>query len=134
MVTSLPCEIEECAQPVAKLIERGVPRREQVVTLGCQRVRALRRAGEVRAPLGGDDAVVLEQAQRPVQVSDVDTILAGELGQALDELVTVRRSCREQRQEGGLAEALDARAYLPSPLFRARAASRAMSSATVQAP
>ena len=64
--------------------------------------------GQVGAPLGGDDAFVLERAQDAVQIADVDAVLAQQRRKPLQQLVAVRRALGEEKQQRGLAEALDA--------------------------
>jgi len=129
MVTSFLCVIEKRGQAVAQLRERDEPGAQQLVTLVGERVRALRRAREIAAPLGGDETLVFERPQGPVQVPDVDALLARQLGQSLDELVPMCGTRSEQREKGGLAEALDPCPDLPAALAE-RAVPGALSSSS----
>jgi hypothetical protein len=73
-------------------------------------VGALGRPGEVGAPLGGDDPLLLERTQDAVEVADVHTdVLPRHLRHALDELVAVHGPLAQEEQERRLDEALDAR-------------------------
>src|SRR5262249_53316694 len=101
---------------VAELRERAAPGREQLVALVGERVGALRRAWQLGAPLGGHEALVFERAQGAVEVPDVNALVTRQLGQSFDELVAVRRSSREEREERRLAEALDPCPDLPAAL------------------
>jgi hypothetical protein len=107
MVTSL---LEKLGETVAQLLDGKEPRGKHLVPLVGQRVGALRRARQLSAPLRGDESFLLERPQLPVEVPDVDPVLAGKLGQPFDELVAMRRPAREQEKERRLAEALH-----PSP-------------------
>src|SRR5262245_51740652 len=131
MVTSLLRVVEKRVQAVAQPLDRGKPDSEQLVALGGQRVGALRRAWQLGAPFGRDETVVLESAQRAIEVPDVDAILARELRQALDELVAVVRPRCEQCQQSRLSETLDARPYFPLAALGARAVSRSLSSSAM---
>src|SRR4249920_2692268 len=131
MVTSLLSTIEKIGESVAQPLDGLEPRRKHVVTLLRQGVRALRRTGQIGAPLGGDEPLVLEGAQCPVQVPDVDPILAGELGQRLEKLVTMCRPAREQEEKRRLAEALHARTNLPLALLVAVAVPGSKSTSAV---
>ena len=132
MVTSFPSTIEERGEPVSELLERAEPGREQLAAILGQCVRPLRRSRQLGAPLGGDDPVLFEGAERSVEISDVDAVVSGELRKQLEELVAVRRPVGEQEEERRLAETLDARAYLPDAALVADAVPRACpSSSTV---
>ncbi len=75
--------------------------------------------------------MVLERTEGPVDVADVHTLVADELRQCLEELVAVRRTCGDEEQERGLAEALDPGAYLPAPVGEPPAAARSVSAVVV---
>src|SRR5262249_5824684 len=77
--------------------------------------------------------LVLERAQRSVQVPDVDPVVTGELGETLEELVAVRRPIGQQYEEGWLAEALDACPHLPLAAVVADAVPGAEASPSVHA-
>src|SRR5689334_16355442 len=94
--------------------ERGRPACEDLPPGVGEPIRPPRRPGELRVPLGVDDAVLLERAQEAVEIADVDALLADELRQLLDELVAVPRPLRQEQQDGRLDEALDARADGPA--------------------
>jgi hypothetical protein len=113
MVTSFPSAFEKVGETVAQVLDGSQPRPEKGVALGRQGVGALRGAWKIRLPLGRDEPLVLERPQRPVQVPDVDAILAGQLGEPLEQLVAVGRPRRERDEESSFAEALDPRANLP---------------------
>ena len=81
---------------------------QQLPPVGGDRVPALRGAGRGLVPLGRDEALLLERAQQPVEVAHLDPLLAGQLGQALEQVVAVRRPLPEEKQERRLGEALDA--------------------------
>src|SRR5437867_7426308 len=124
MVTSLLRVVEKSRQAVSKLLEGAQPGVENRATLVREGVRPLRRAGQIAAPLGRNEPLVLERPQRAVDVADVDALVADELGQALEELVPVRRPVREESEECGLAEALDPRADFPAPVRKPSATAR----------
>jgi hypothetical protein len=133
MVTSLPGSYEKVIQFVAKLLDRIEPRGEHRVTVIRQRVGALRRPREIGLPLRRDEPLVLEGAQCPVQVPDIDAIIARELGETLEEFIAVRRPIGQQDEERRLAEALDARPHLPAPVGALSAAAYSTLVATVHA-
>ena len=54
-----------------------------------------------------DQALLLEAPQHAVEVADVDALLADQLGQALEQVVAVRRALAQEQQERGDLEALD---------------------------
>src|SRR5262245_53609308 len=131
MVTSFLRTVEEHRETVAQLLDRSKPRRKDGVALGGQGVRPFRRARELGLPLGRDEPFVLERAQRPVQVPDVDALLARELGETLDQLVAVSRPSGERDEQSRLAEAFDASADLPLARLAARAVASTNPVATV---
>jgi hypothetical protein len=122
MVTSFLCLFEKGRQAVAKLLQRAEPRVENRSPLVGEGVRPLRGPWKVSSPLGDDEPLVLERSERPVDVADVDTIVAGELGEPLEELVPMGRAVRDEHEKSGLAEALDARANLPASVREPSAA------------
>jgi hypothetical protein len=132
MVTSSR-SVEECSELVSQTVQRLEPRGQQRMTLRRQRVRALRRPGELGAPLGLDQPVLLEGAQRAVDVAHVDPLLTEEVRKLLKELVPVGRSVREQHEERRLAKPFDPCADVPA-LGRPAARAAAMASAVVHDP
>jgi hypothetical protein len=123
MVTSLLVPFEERRDELLVRAQRVGPAIQQAPALLGELVDPLARPGRVVAPLGGDDAVLLERAQDAVEVAHVDPPLAGQLLELLQEVVAVRRLLRQQEQERRLAEALDAGS--DGPLARADAPPRA---------
>src|SRR5437667_12226376 len=76
MFTSfLSCSIEEERDAVPQRLERYEPRVECSPAVRGELVRSLRGARKVGAPLGPDEAVLLECPERPVHVSDVDALV-----------------------------------------------------------
>jgi hypothetical protein len=130
MVTSFPSTIEERRELVSELLERAEPGREHLAAVLGQRVRPLRRPGQLGAPLGGDDPVLLQRTERPVEISDVDAVVSGERREQLEELVAVRGPIGEQEEERRLAETLDAGTHLPPAALVADAIPRACSSSS----
>ena len=128
MVTSFPSTIEETGETVSELLERAEPGREHLAAVVGQRVRPLRRSRQLGAPLGGDDPVLLQRTERPVEISHIDAIVSGERRQQLEELVAVRGPIGEQEEERRLAETLDAGADLPGTALVADAIPRTGSS------
>jgi hypothetical protein len=114
MVTSFPRVVEKRRQAVAQNRERVVPRAKRGSPVVGERVRALRRAREIGLPLRDDQALLLERTQCAIHVSDIDALLPEQLGQSLEQLVTVRRALREKAEDSGLAESLDPRADSPA--------------------
>jgi hypothetical protein len=113
MVTSFPRTIEKVQEIATQVGERGEPGFEDGVTVRGQRVGALGRAGEVRPPLGDDEALVLEPAKRAVDVPDVDALLAEDRREPLEKLVAMGRAIREEHEQARLAKALHACAHRP---------------------
>ena len=70
-----------------------------------------------------------ERTQHAVEIAHVDSPLARELGELLEQLVPVRRALRQKEEERRLAEALDTRAH--RPLTGADAPARAGSAESV---
>src|SRR5436190_10525320 len=103
---------EELADRLLCLSERLRPAVEQVPALGRQFVGALRRARQLGAPLGADEALVLEAAQEPVEVADVDSPLP-QLRDPLEQLIAVQRALAQEQQKRGLDEAFYASADVP---------------------
>jgi len=116
-----------------ELLEGPHPRSENVSAVVGQRVRALRGAGQLRAPLRDDEPFVLERAKHSIDVADVDAFVSGELRQAFEELVAVRRAGGKQKEQRRLAEAFHSRADLPLAALTAGPVSRAKSSAAMHA-
>jgi hypothetical protein len=108
--------VEERGQLVSERADRVEPRGEGAPALVSEGVRALRRPGEVGAPLGDDEPLLLERAKRAVDVPDVDALVAQQLREALEQLVAVRRPVREEKEQSELAEALDPGAHVPAAL------------------
>jgi hypothetical protein len=78
---------------------------------GITSFRGTRRA---LVPLGGDETLVLERTQQPVEVAHLDALLAGELGQALKQVVAVGRPLAQEKEKRGLGEPFDAREDVPA--------------------
>jgi hypothetical protein len=131
MVTSFPCSVEKRGQLVPKCLERIEPRREDGVSLRCERVRPLRRTWEVAAPLGHDELLVLECPKRAVDVPHVDALVADKSRKALEELVPVGRAVTEKQEQSGLAEPLDTRVNLPASVLKPAAVAAAVSATPV---
>src|SRR5213592_3412945 len=106
--------LEELADRCLRLSEGLRPAVEQAPALRRELVRALGGARQVRAPLRADEALVLEPAQKAVEVADVDTPLP-QLRDPLEQLIAVQRALAQEQQERRLDEALDARAHVPVP-------------------
>src|SRR5438067_883748 len=125
MVTSLLVPVEERRDEPLIRPEGLGPRREQAAALVGELVDPLAGPGRVVAPLGGDEAVLLEGTQHAVEVAHVDPLLARQLGKLLEQVVAVRRALSQQEEERRLAEPLDARAHRPlaGPDAAARTAS-----------
>src|SRR6185437_12636443 len=81
--------LQEIVDMAARTAEGAGPFVEEAPALLGQLVRALRRAGLTRLPARGDEAVLLERPEDPVEVAHVDTRLAGQGRQRFEELVTV---------------------------------------------
>jgi hypothetical protein len=133
MVTSFLRVPEKGGQTVAKLFEGAKPRVENRSPLIRERVCPLRRPGQVASPFRHHEPVVLERSERPVDVAHVDAIVTRELGKPLQQLVPMGRAVRDEDEERGLAEALDARPNLPAPIRALSAAARSTLVATVHA-
>ena len=131
MVTSFPCSVEKRGQLVPKRVERIEPRREDGISLRSERVRPLRRTGEVAAPLGHDETLVLERPQRSVDVPYVDAFVTDQSRKPLEKLVTVGRAVTEQQEQSGLAEPLDTRPNLPASVLKSAAVAAAVSTMPV---
>src|SRR5439155_14361913 len=71
------------------------------------RVAALRGTGGGVVPLRGDEPLLLEPAQEPVEVPHLDACLARQLRQALEQVVAVRRMLAQEEQQRRLGEPLD---------------------------
>jgi len=69
----------------------------------------------VVAPLGGDEALLLERAQQAVEIADVDPTLHPELREPVEQLVAVERPLAQEQQQRRLDEALDAGVDVPAP-------------------
>src|SRR2546423_5356579 len=80
---------------------------EQPFARRCDRVTALRGAGGRVVPLRGDELLLLEPAQEPVEVPHLDACLAGQLRQPLEQVVAVCRTLPQKEQERRLGEPLD---------------------------
>src|SRR2546421_5459598 len=106
--------LQELADRCLRFSEGLRPTVEQAPALRRELVRALGGARQVRAPLRADEPFVLEPAQEPVEVADVDSPLA-ELRNPFEQLVAVRRAPAQEQEERRLDEALDARAHVPVP-------------------
>src|SRR3954447_18842653 len=65
------------------------------------------------APLRGDELFLLERAKQAVEVAHFDSGLAGQLREALEELVAVRRALAQKQEERRLGEPLDPREDAP---------------------
>ena len=76
----------------------------------CDLVGALRRPRDGLVPLAGDVALLLERAQDAVEVADVHALVAGHLGQPLEQVVPVGRALPQEQEERGDLKALDAAA------------------------
>src|SRR4051812_32091193 len=59
------------------------------------------------APLGADELFLLECAKQAVEVAHLDAGLAGQLREALEKLVAVRRSLAQKQEQRRLGEPLD---------------------------
>ena len=105
---------------VARVGERGGPAVEGGAAVRGDLVGALRRPGHGLVPLAGDEALLLERAQDAVEVADVDALVAGQLGQPLEQVVAVGRALAQEQEERGDLEALDA-AAAPAPAVSASA-------------
>jgi hypothetical protein len=102
----------------------GVPQRlgptvEEVAARRRQLIGPLGRAGQAGIPFGRDQPLPFEGPQQPVQVAEVDRALpAGQVGDALEQVVAVPRSVAEQQQDRWLDEPLDAGTDDPAPVRR----------------
>src|SRR3954453_10451784 len=65
------------------------------------------------APFRRDEPFLLERAQQAVEVAHLDPRLAGHFREPLEELVTMCRALAQEKQQGRLGEALDAREDTP---------------------
>src|SRR5829696_9850417 len=105
---------EKAVDAVSRAAERVGPLAEKLAT----RVRELvDPAGGPRrgcVPFGAHETLVLEPAQRAVEVAHVDALAGQELGQRLEQLVAVGGALAEQEEERRLLEPLDARADGPA--------------------
>src|SRR5579862_1648668 len=101
--------LEESLRPRLRLAKRLGPLIEELDPALGDRIRPL----AVR-PLGGDEALLLQSAQEAIEVAHLDTGLAGQLRQALEEVVAVRRPLAQEEQERRLREPLDTREHVPA--------------------
>src|SRR4029077_19427400 len=105
--------LQEIVDAAARTPEGAGPFVEEAPPLLGQLVCALRRAGLARLPARGDEAVLLERPEDPVEVAHVDTRLAGQCRQRFEELVTVSGALAPQQQQGRLGGPLDPGAHAP---------------------
>src|SRR5215216_1599952 len=105
--------VEKRSDRPLRAAQRVDPRVEDAAALVGELVGALRGAGQLVAPLGGDEALLLEGAQEAVEVSDVHTALGPQLREALEQLVAVQRPLAQEQQQRRLDEALDPRLNVP---------------------
>jgi hypothetical protein len=105
--------LEKNGQTVSKSFEGIEPRDEHRSPLAREGVRALGGPGKVGTPLGHDELFFFEAAESAVHVADVDPLLPGEGRKAIEQLVAVCRPVREEEQQRGLSETLDAGAHFP---------------------
>src|SRR5919202_1577825 len=89
--------VEKSLDDPLRLAQRLRPAVEQSAPLLGELVRSLGRAGQIRAPLGGHEALALERAQQPVEIAHVDPPLAGDLRESLDQLVSVQRPLAQEQ-------------------------------------
>src|SRR6266480_835103 len=71
--------VEKASDRSLRALQRLGPAVEQLATLGRQLIGALRRPGQLCAPLGAHEPLVLERAQEPVEIPHVDASLDAEL-------------------------------------------------------
>src|SRR5262249_43015793 len=89
------------------------PAVEEPAPLGRQLICALGRPWKVGAPLGADQALLLEAAQEPVEIADVHPPLEAELRETVQQLVAVQRALAEEQQERRLDGGLDPGPHMP---------------------
>src|SRR5215211_2582927 len=105
--------------------QRLGPRVEDAAALVGELVGALRGAGQLVAPLGGDEALLLEGAQEAVEIADVHAALRPQLREPLEQLVAVQRPLAQEQQQRRLDEALDPGLDVPVARPQEPAAARA---------
>src|SRR5439155_11853312 len=118
----LSCSMEEERDAVPQRLEGYEPRVECSPAVRGELVRSLRGARKVGAPLGPDEAVLLECPERPVHVSDVDALVDEKCRKSLEELVSMSRAIRQESEKRRLTEPLDPRPHLPRPVVEPTAA------------
>src|ERR1051325_8463539 len=91
------------------------PAIEQATPLVGELVGPLGRARNVGTPLGADEPFLLEGAQEPVEVADVDAALHSHLGKSLEQLVAMEGPLPQQQEQRRFDEALDAGGDVPVP-------------------
>jgi hypothetical protein len=116
MFTSFLVASEKGGDDLLGIAQGLGPKVEQTAAVDCELVRPLGGAGKRRTPFGFDDPFLLERAKDAIEVASVHAnVLAGYLGQALEQLVPMHGPLAEEQQESGLDESLHAGADRPVP-------------------
>jgi hypothetical protein len=82
--------LEKLGGALLRAAQRLDPVVEEVRAGGRERVATLRGTGGGLVPLRRDEAFLLERAEEPVEIAHLDALLAGQLRQALEQVVAVR--------------------------------------------
>src|SRR2546421_9903896 len=101
---------EKLFDPCVRAPQRLGPLVEQLQPALGDRIGALS-----AVPGRGDELLLLERAQQAVEVAHLDAPLAGELRQALEQVVAVGRPLAEEQEQGRFGETLDPGEDVPAP-------------------